>query len=286
MSNPIVIVGTTHSGSTILYRLLAYHPDLAWFSQFSLRDGLLPGRRGIPLSSLYDVYARKIHRHPWSKDTHTSILGKILLKVLPAPNSIHGLWKDYAFPDLDNRTYHRSDSAIVKDRVVSLVDRALIDQKKSRFLTKGHSIINALPAMVEIFPQVCFIHIVRDGKAVAVSPIPTYPRGSKEALEIVKNRASYWRTTVERIQEIESEIGAGRVCTVRYEDLCRDVHGTILSVLNWCNLAKPEKILKWIPDSIRITNHRRIAATPENERESISGVLKDVLPLYGYGDYS
>ena len=37
-SSPVFLFGVDHSGTTVVYRMLAYHPDLAWFSQFTFKD--------------------------------------------------------------------------------------------------------------------------------------------------------------------------------------------------------------------------------------------------------
>ena len=44
----IFVVGVEHSGTTILYRMLARHPDLAWLSHYSMRDGEIPNRCRVP----------------------------------------------------------------------------------------------------------------------------------------------------------------------------------------------------------------------------------------------
>ena len=42
VTRAIFVVGVEHSGTTILYRMLARHPDLAWLSHYSMRDGKNP----------------------------------------------------------------------------------------------------------------------------------------------------------------------------------------------------------------------------------------------------
>ena len=64
--SPIFVVGVAHSGTTILHRMLAYHPALAWFSQFSLRGGEIRGRSRIPGARLVDRRLRSIPHH-WQK---------------------------------------------------------------------------------------------------------------------------------------------------------------------------------------------------------------------------
>jgi hypothetical protein len=42
---PVYMYGAAHSGTTILYKMLALHPGATWFSQYSQRDGSVSGRR-------------------------------------------------------------------------------------------------------------------------------------------------------------------------------------------------------------------------------------------------
>jgi len=178
----IFIVGTTYSGSIVLYRLLAYHPDLAWFSQYSFRDVTIPKRRFIPFASFYDIYARNIFRHPWPKKSHANILVKNLARMMPSPDDRNQVW-NFAFPDLRHTFYGRKDVGQVGDRVRFIVEKTLRAQQKSRFLVKVPRLAQAVPALAPISPQTQLTHTVRDGKAVAVSPSLPEPRGGKEALD-------------------------------------------------------------------------------------------------------
>ena len=67
MVRPLFVLGTFHSGTSILYRMLARHPDVAWFSQFSVRDGSIPGRRRLPLYRLIDRTSRLIYGDRWGE---------------------------------------------------------------------------------------------------------------------------------------------------------------------------------------------------------------------------
>ena len=66
--SPVFVFGADHSGTTILYRMLAYHPALTWLSQFSLRRGEIPGRGRRPMADRLDPVLRSV-RHPWRKET-------------------------------------------------------------------------------------------------------------------------------------------------------------------------------------------------------------------------
>ena len=40
---PIFILGAAHSGTTIMYNMIGYHPDATWFSRYN-RPWILVGR--------------------------------------------------------------------------------------------------------------------------------------------------------------------------------------------------------------------------------------------------
>src|SRR5262245_19958994 len=85
--SPIFVFGASHSGTTILYRILAYHPDLTWFSQLSLGNGEVPGRRTRPGSGVLDVKLRRIP-HPSQKEE-----SRLRRLVVPLPSDEATIWE-------------------------------------------------------------------------------------------------------------------------------------------------------------------------------------------------
>ena len=83
----------------------------------------------------------------------------------------------------------------------------------------------------EAFPQARFVHIVRDGRAVALSLRPKFERtlARDEALEAA---ARHWVEVLART-DTAREVD---VLEVRYEDFCEDVHGVIHAVLDHAGL--------------------------------------------------
>ena len=69
----IFVMGAQHSGTTILYKMIALHPDVTWFSQFSKRDGSIPGRFRFPGYRLLDHILRRRFRHSWLKEEGPSL---------------------------------------------------------------------------------------------------------------------------------------------------------------------------------------------------------------------
>lgn len=280
----IFIVGTTHSGSTLLYRLIAYHPDLGWFSQYSFRDGSIPGIRKIPFSTVYDIIARKILIHPYTKNTHASIFSRLKTKLAPSPNEGGHIW-NHIFPDLKKRYFGPKDVPEVYGRALEIMKIIEDLYGNKRFLAKVPRLAQAVPALSVIFPESLFIHIVRDGKAVAVSPPPPDERDSEKALEFVRERAAYWKETVRWMKKMEIVLGAHRVIHIRYEDLCENPLDNIDRLGKWCDLSSQNNWLSKIPASLSVTNEKRFQKTPEKERKIILEALGEELFRWNYMSY-
>ena len=62
---PVYVLGVAHSGTSILRKMLAYHPEATWFSQYSLRDGSVEGRRRVPFAHAADRALRCFVRYDW-----------------------------------------------------------------------------------------------------------------------------------------------------------------------------------------------------------------------------
>ena len=151
ITKPIFIVGTGRCGSTLFHRLLATHPRLMWLSGFSHRFPDKPSlnRRAVTAAG-----------SPWLR----GILAK---KVRPA--EAYGFWDAHAYGFSEPcRDLVRSDvSAKVKKQIRAAL-QAMLTPERNRMLVK----ITGWPRMGflnEIFEDAKFIHIKRDGRAVASS---------------------------------------------------------------------------------------------------------------------
>jgi omega-hydroxy-beta-dihydromenaquinone-9 sulfotransferase len=230
IESPVFVIGTGRCGSTALMDLIAYHPAFAWPSQYTAR-GL--GERAAMVSRVVELPA----------------IGPRLRFTRWAPKHAerYEQWQScfagFAEPFRD------LVEADVTPRVASRFQRTVRGicryQGKSRFMTKytGWSRIGFIRS---IFPDARFIHIVRDGRAVAYSytSMPWWDGWAGvarsrwgalsdtdlDALDryegsFVALAALQWKTLVNNITDTSACLPKDDLLLLRYEDVVRDPFG-------------------------------------------------------------
>lgn len=89
--------------------------------------------------------------------------------------------------------------------------------------------------LAEAMPEARFVHIVRDGRAVAASVMPL-AWGPNDALAA----AHWWTENVALALVAEQRLGPGRVLRIRYEDLVDDPERVTAEVLAFAGLPRPD----------------------------------------------
>lgn len=89
-------------------------------------------------------------------------------------------------------------------------------QRRARWGDKTPEYIRHLPVLLELFPRAQFIHIVRDGRDVALSGYQTH-FGCKNAYTAARE----WRSVVEEGRRFGAALPPGAFVEIRYEDLLR-----------------------------------------------------------------
>lgn len=232
---PILIIGAPGSGTTLLYQTLCSHRDLAYITPNMLRAGILRHGRflGDRRKALF-ILQNLIHRDYTSN--------------LPQGDA---LWIKY-FGDYNYMTendYSEEMAGYFKKKVLQvqnlwgrprLVDKTLLNCFRVRLLNL-------------IFPDVKFIHIIRDGRAVAFSilnkieiagdPNPLFHVGFKDILgdkyqsqrSELYNYGLVWTEFVRRGREA-SAFAQGRYYEVRYENLITEPHKELRKIVDFCEL--------------------------------------------------
>jgi hypothetical protein len=221
------------------------------------------------------------------------------------PGENYGFWYHHAYGFAEpGRDLVAADvTPRVRKQLQSVLGRMMTPQR-DRLLVKltGWSRIGYLD---EIFGDAKFIHIVRDGRAVANSVLHVNAwqwRGwygpyswrygplsaEDEAAWLASGRSFValagiqWKTHTRAIETARAALDPSRFLQVRYEDFCEDALGTCRRVTEFAELRPSpefERNVKATP--IRDTDRWRKDLSPA-QQELLTGLLREDLRRYGY----
>jgi hypothetical protein len=187
-------------------------------------------------------------------------------------------------------------------RMRYLVHQHLKGQGKSRFVMK----FTGFPRVAylnEIFPDALFIHVVRDGRAVASSLVRApFWRGEaswgwgemgeefrKEYLDAGKNElilaAISWKMLMRHLVAACEHIPSGRFLQMRYDKLITNPLGRMREIAEFCQLPNSELFERRVTACPLISNDKkwRKLLTPEEQRQ-LEHSLRPALETYGFED--
>lgn len=275
IDRPVFVIGVDHSGTTIFYRMLARHPELAWLSQYSLRDGTIPGRARVPLNGWINRTGRRLTDFTWRKRHRI---------VRPEPKEGTATWR--ALVPETPRLLHAEDCTDEMARRVRAAIRSELEAwRLDRVVFKIPYLTRAVLLLDHILPDAHFLHIVRDGRAVALSTRELFAEEGRSANRALRAAAANWVMTVEYVERC-AEVLDGRLWTVRYEDLCVDVHGTVAEAWRFCGLEPVAQQLDPIPSELEPTNERRFLQSTQEDRATLNEVLAGTLERWGYAPFA
>jgi hypothetical protein len=280
---PLYVYGTQHSGTTILYSLLALHPDFAWFSQYSHRDGAVPGRRSMPRAHAVDRVFRSVRTHDWQKPPpalgkreRVSILGLrrarqgLRVRLVPRPQEA---------VDIFGYVVAAPTRAEAASRMRRLVDQECRRWHRTAFLAKPLPMFGRLDVLQAAHRHARMIHIVRDGRPVAVSIREKFMRSGQSSREGLDLAAARWLEVLEEVEHLQLP-----VLTLRYEDFCADVHGCLRRLVEYAGLDAEVFPFAGIPTALTPTNERRLQDFGPGELEAVQDAQAPALRRLGYLD--
>src|SRR5688572_28643226 len=200
---PFFILGAPRSGTSLLSRMLHSHPAIAVPDETKIFETF------VPLLALYGDLRRTERLRRLVSD----VLAWRWVRRLPGLPDLEAVLERVERPTLGG----------VFEALLGLWAQA---QGKPRWGEKTPNHLYFWPFIEESFPQARIVHIVRDGRDVALSQVKA-PFGPKT----IATAAERWVGFVERIRELGRRIGPGRYVEVKYEDLLARPRETITRVL-------------------------------------------------------
>ncbi len=241
--NPYVfIVGCARSGTTLLRRMVDAHPDIAitrethWISKrFERQEGVTPDGLVTPeLLSRLLSYA-KFTRMRIDQDELEGLLSGE--EPVPYASFVTGVFDLYG----------------------KVQGKRLVGDKTPAY-------VRSIPTLHELWPEAKFVHIVRDGRDVALSAI-NWSRAYKLSNRFstwtehpVTTAAVWWEWLVRLGREAGNPLGPDLYHEVRYEELISEPEQTCERLCSFLGLPYDDAMLRFheqLPDPRFYTKQKR-----------------------------
>jgi len=284
IKKPIFIVGSGRSGTTILYNLLSTHPQSCWLSNYSDR---FPKFKLMPL----------LHR-----TLDLPFLGKMLKKNIISsqnfslkPEEGGRIYRKYCGFKDSVKTTEQDWNSKIENKFKEVIERHLALSHKKRFLNKQTANNQRIRLINYMFKDAYYIHMIRDGRAVANSlfnvrwwyDTDIWWLGKKpsewkeEGREDLELCGLHWKHDVEEIMKNKA-LFENRYIEIRYEEFVADVWGTMNRIIDFCELSKSKKFLDILPQTLPNMNYKWKKNLTKNQKEILDKTIKTYLKLLGY----
>jgi Sulfotransferase family len=285
IEKPIFITGLGRSGTTLIHTMLSIHPHVNWLS-------LLCGK-----------FPKRPYLNRWLMRAIDVPILNIYLRRRFVPLENYAFW-DFYFAGFSgpSRDLVASDVSERTQRTLHRAVSQLLTLKRHRLLIK----ITGLPRISflhAIFPDAKFVHIVRDGRAVANSRLNTsfwkgwhglniwggqMPEHYRQEWE--KHNRSFvalagieWKTHMDQLEAVEREFPKIDICQVRYEGFCANPISELKKITQNCELAwDPKFEMAAKAFHVKSENEKWKSDLTEQQCAILEEVLRPYLVKYGY----
>ena len=294
--NPNFVIGTGRCGLTPLMDLVAYHEEFSWPSNINDR---------FP-NHLLVSYLSRIVELPFFKSSFK------FRRFVPKHNEVYNFWDTLFFgfrrPFRDINKWDVNSTT--REKFIIAINKIAKYQGKNQFIAEyaGWSRIGFLN---EIFPKCRFIHIVRDGRAVANSLTTVdwwwgwqgmykwrWGTLNQELYDIWKHydfsflalAAIQWKITVNNILMNSEKLPSDRLLLVRYEDMVEHPKEIAKKCIRFMGINENSKKFNKHLNTVKIidanNNNFRIPSWKDslskNQIEMLNKILQEDLNKLSY----
>lgn len=286
VARPIFIVGTGRCGSTVFHHMLSFHEHVAWLAPCCQKHPARPtlNQRSMRLldTPLVSHYARK--------------------RIYPV--EAYAFWERYC-PGFSEpcRDLTEHDLAPKAARNIRRAFSQVITGRRPRLLIKvtGWPRIGYLKAL---YPDARFIHVYRDGRAVANSLLNIYfwsgwrgpenwrwgPLSPDQHARWLKHDRSFaalagiqWEILMDAQEQARQSLPPEDLLEIRYEDLCQDAMGFFETATQFCSLEWSARFKATIPHTeLENTNDKWRQDMGIVEQRHLDECIQHTLSKYGY----
>lgn len=252
-SDPIFILGHWRSGTTLLHELLALDEDHAHASTYAC----LAPKHFLVSQKLLGRWLRRLTPERRSQDDvrvdfDAPQEDEWALCAAGVPTPYHAV----AFP---NRIPHCAEYLSLQGLCPRQDDhwkkawlqflRAISLNHSKRLVIKSPLHTARLDAILELFPEARFVHLVRDPHDVYPSTLRLWRRlAEDEGLQVPRSANledfvfANFREMYESFEQSRGSVPSGRLCEIRYEDLVANPTATLRTIYDRLGLGDFEKV--------------------------------------------
>jgi hypothetical protein len=219
----------------------------------------------------------------------------------PKPSEGYPLW-DYFHPVVDpagSQPFTEKDVIDANvDYMRSTIEKHLYHSNSQRFVNKNTRNTRRTRYLHAIFPDALFIHVIRDGRAVAHSLLhvkfwpnlslwwkdqctPLQLNGQGEDPLLVAGRN--WEAEVKRMLEDAEHLSNEQYIEIRYEDLIKHPKTVMHQVLDFCDLRWSSRFEEHMNSfSLENRNFKWASHYRSDQIEKFEAHTQSTLQLLGY----
>ena len=239
------IVARGRSGTTLLRAILDSHPDLA-----------IPGESHFAVSL---AMRRSEFERGGAFDVETFV--RVLLR--------HWGFRRWEIPEDQVRAAFAETPPADVAAALRLAFAVYASSRgKPRYGDKTPGFVLHVKLLAELFPESRFVHLIRDGRNVALSYLDT-----DFGVATLTDAAIFWDRFVREGREAGRALAPGRYLEVRYEDLIADLERTIRRVCQHIDLPFDPSMLRYFERAGDLDglsheeHHRNILLPPTRLRD-------------------
>jgi hypothetical protein len=213
-TDPLFVVGHARSGTSILAGLIRKHLRVGFGteSQFFIR------------------YYRQLARYgDLGREPNRQLLVEDLSRERFFQRS-----KKYGLQLDVDRVVREAEPHTYAGILAAIMRQSAECQQMNRWGDKTPEYTAHLPVLHELFPSAQFIHIVRDGRDVALSGYQTH-FGAKNAYAAARK----WSKTLTQVHAFVATVPKGAFMELRYEDLLTNTVATFERIITFLDIENP-----------------------------------------------
>jgi hypothetical protein len=254
----VFLLGAGRSGTTLLYKLLSLHPDIAYITNYENRFG-----PPIPWALIGRTVRSQVSlkREMWfdAGGNAYMVTRRLWRKLFPAPCEGEAVYRRCGIPLL-------VDDTLPDERVALRLRRSLERIRAASgcpvLLSKRTANNRRIEWLAKAFPEARFIHVIRDGREVAHSlrhvewwhghtvfwARRTPTQMEAEGVPALEICARNWVEEVEAIRRSLGALDPAQSHKIRYEDLVADPVTALERTLAFLGLSPTEAFTTAVND--------------------------------------